>query len=66
MVHAATHVENNMDSEMEVTSCSKDKGKKTCLDGVQDFFHKKRFFSNQSHCCLFFQELSLKYCLGVA
>ena len=28
MVHAATHVENNMVSEVEVTSCSKDKGGK--------------------------------------
>ena len=27
MVHAATHVENNIGSEVEVTSCSKDKGK---------------------------------------
>ena len=25
MVHAATHVENNMGSKVEVTSCSKDK-----------------------------------------
>ena len=28
MVHAATHVENNMVSEVEVNSCSKDKGGK--------------------------------------
>ena len=27
MVHAATPVENNMGSEVEATSCSKDKGK---------------------------------------
>ena len=35
MVHAATHIENNMGSEVEVTSCNKDKGrKKRVLDGV--------------------------------
>ena len=27
MVHAATYVENNIGSEVEVNSCSKDKGK---------------------------------------
>ena len=54
MVHAATHVENNMDSEMEVTSCSKDKGKKTSLDGVQDFFHKQRFFFQISFIVAYF------------
>ena len=32
MVHAATPVENNMGSEVEATSCSKDKGKKSVLD----------------------------------
>ena len=31
MVHAATHVENNMDSRVEVTSCSKNKQKKMCF-----------------------------------
>ena len=34
MVHAATHVENNMGSEVEVTCSSKDKVKKRVLDGV--------------------------------
>ena len=34
MVHAATQVENNMGSEVEVISCSKDKVKKRVLDGV--------------------------------
>ena len=34
MVHAAIHVENNVGSEVEVTSWSKDKGKKRVLDGV--------------------------------
>ena len=34
MVHAATHVENNIDSRVEVTSCSKNKQKKCALDGV--------------------------------
>ena len=34
MVHAATHFEKNMGLEVEVTSCSKDKGKKRFLDGV--------------------------------
>ena len=29
MVHVATQVENNTGSELEVTSCSKDKGKKS-------------------------------------
>ena len=33
MVHAVTHVENNMGSGIEVTSCSKNKGIKL-LDGV--------------------------------
>ena len=28
MVHAATHVENNIDSRVEVTSCSKNKQQK--------------------------------------
>ena len=32
MVHAPTHVDNNIGSELEVTSCSKDKGKKRALD----------------------------------
>ena len=27
MMHAATHVKNNMGSEVEITSCSKEKGK---------------------------------------
>ena len=31
MVHAATHLENNMGSRVEVTSGSKNKGKKTCF-----------------------------------
>ena len=31
MVPAATHVENNMGSKVEVTSSSKDKEKKTCF-----------------------------------
>ena len=30
MVHAATHVENDTVSEMEVASCSKDEVKKMC------------------------------------
>ena len=30
MVHATTHFENDMGSEVEVTSCSKDK-EKTCF-----------------------------------
>ena len=34
MVHAATHVENKMGSEVEVTSCSKNKGEKRVLDGM--------------------------------
>lgn len=35
MVHAATHVENDTVSEMEVASCSKDEvKKKRVLDGV--------------------------------
>ena len=33
MVHAATHVQNNMGSVVEVTFCRKDK-EKTCLNGV--------------------------------
>ena len=28
MMHAATHIDNNMDSKVEITSCIKDKGKK--------------------------------------
>ena len=31
MVFAATHAENKMGSEVEVTSCSNDKGGKTCF-----------------------------------
>ena len=34
MVHAATHLENNMGSRVEVTSGSKNKGKKRVLDEV--------------------------------
>ena len=34
MVHTATLMENNMGSEVRVTSCSKDKEKKRILDGV--------------------------------
>ena len=34
MMHAAIHIENNMHSEVEVTSCSKRKSKKRVLDGV--------------------------------
>ena len=34
MVHAATHLENNMGSRVEVTSSSKNKGKKRVLDEV--------------------------------
>ena len=28
MMHAATHIDNNMDSKVEITSCIKDEGKK--------------------------------------
>ena len=31
MVYAATHIENNMGSEVKVTSCSKDKEKKNAF-----------------------------------
>ena len=34
MVHVPTHVENNMGSEVEVTSCSKVRKKKRVLDGI--------------------------------
>ena len=33
-MHAKTHVDNNVDSKVEVTSCSKDKQYKCVLDGV--------------------------------
>ena len=34
-MHAATHVENNIDSTVEVTSCSQNAGKKT--SGIECF-----------------------------
>ena len=34
LVHTVTHVENSLDSGVEVSSYSKNKGKKRVLDGV--------------------------------
>ena len=34
MVHPATHLEITVDSQLEVTSQTKDKGKKRVLDGA--------------------------------
>ena len=31
MVHAATHIENNMDSKVEISTCSIEKEKKPCF-----------------------------------
>ena len=31
MVHAASHIENNVGSEVEVTTCRNENGKKTCF-----------------------------------
>ena len=32
MVHAATHIENNMDSKVEISTCSKEKEKNRALE----------------------------------
>ena len=47
MVHAASHIKNNVGSEVEVTTCRKENGKKRALDGCfYDSLHLSLKFTN--------------------